>query len=114
MYYLIHTPQHSRPYLSAVSFLANDFASWGYRVTRHENNSPYIAEIRYQEKRHRSTCRRIELMEVWAKEVLIRKQQGAQEVVNAVSVPEVRKERASAFVQDFVSALSVFGTTTNV
>lgn len=114
MYYLIHTPQHSRPYLSTVSFLANDFASWGCRVTRHESDSPYIAEIRYQEKRHRSTYRRIELMEVWAKEVLIRKKHGTQAVINAVSVPEVRKERVSAFVQDFVSALSVFGTTASV
>ena len=110
MYYLIHTPHHPRPYLSTVSFIANDFADWGCLVTCHAKNSPYITEIRYQEKRNRPACRRIELMEVWAKEVLARKQQRTPQVhFNEATLPAMRKERASAFVQDFVSGLSVFG-----
>jgi hypothetical protein len=108
MYYLIHTPQSPRPYLSTVSFIANDFASWGCRVTRHANNSAYITEVRYQEKRHRPASRRIELMEVWAKEVLARKQHPRPQQEQAL--PETRKSRASAFAQDFVASLSVFGT----
>ena len=34
MYYLIHTSHSPRPYVSTISFIANDFASWGHRVTR--------------------------------------------------------------------------------
>jgi hypothetical protein len=109
MYYLIHTSHSPRPYLSKVSFIANDFASWGHRVTRHASNSVYITEVRYQEKRHRPACRRIELMEVWAKEVLARKQHPQPQ--NAEStLPETRESRASAFAQDFFSCLSAFGT----
>lgn len=50
-------------------------------------------------------------MEVWAKEVLARKQQQQQSQVatNSAGVTEARKERASAFAQDFVSGLSAFG-----
>ncbi|KAF3043957.1 hypothetical protein E8E12_001039 [Didymella heteroderae] len=112
MYYLIHTPHHPRPYLSTVSFIANDFASWGYRVTCHANNSAYIAEIRYQEKRNRPGSRRIELMEVWAREVLARKsqqqQQQPQDITSGTDISAVRKARASAFAQDLVSGLSAF------
>ena len=104
MYYLIHTSHSPRPYVSTISFIANDFASWGHRVTRHAANSAYITEVRYQEKRHRPASRRIELMEIWAKEVLARKQQPSS------SLPETRNSRASAFAQDFVSCLSAFGT----
>ncbi|KAF1362779.1 hypothetical protein EJ07DRAFT_105336 [Lizonia empirigonia] len=64
MYYLIHAPNQPRPYLSTVSFIANDFAGWGCCVTRHAEASPYITEIRCQEKRNRPASRRIELMEV--------------------------------------------------
>ncbi|KAF3003645.1 hypothetical protein E8E13_007994 [Curvularia kusanoi] len=117
MYYLIHTPNQPRPYLSTVSFIANDFASWGCRVTRHANDSAYITEVRYQEKRHRPGHRRIELMEVWAKEVLARKaeQRTQQPQIHppstdspSSSLSSSRKARASAFAQDFISSLSVF------
>ncbi|KAJ4401190.1 hypothetical protein N0V91_008088 [Didymella pomorum] len=107
MYYLIHTPHHPRPYISTVSFIANDFANWGCRVTCHANNSAYITEIRYQEKRNRPGSRRIELMEVWAKEVLARKSQ-QQQPPSRTDTLAARKARASAFAQDFVSGLSVF------
>jgi len=112
MYYLIHTPHHPRPYLSTVSFIANDFANWGCRVTCHANNSAYITEIRYQEKRNRPGSRRIELMEVWAKEVLARKSQQhqPQAITSQTDTLAARKARASAFAQDFVSGLSAFGT----
>lgn len=113
MYYLIQTPHHTRPYLSTVSFIANDFANWGCRVTCHANNSAYITEIRYQEKRNRPGSRRIELMEVWAKEVLARKsqqEQPPQDISSRTDTTAARKARASAFAQDFVSSLSAFGT----
>lgn len=113
MYYLIHTPHHPRPYISTVSFIANDFANWGCRVTCHANNSAYITEIRYQEKRNRPGSRRIELMEVWAKEVLARKSQ-QQQPPSRTDTLAARKARASAFAQDFVSGLSVFGTPPNL
>lgn len=108
MYYLIHTSHHQRPYLSTVSFIANDFAQWGCRVTCHAKDSPYINEIRFQEKRTRPATRRIELMEVWAKEVVTRKQQARS--YRSLPEFETRKERASNFVQDFICALSSFGT----
>ncbi|KAJ4323582.1 hypothetical protein N0V94_001775 [Neodidymelliopsis sp. IMI 364377] len=109
MYYLIHTPHHPRPYLSTVSFIANDFATWGCRVTRHAKNSPYITEVRYQEKKNRPASRRIELMEVWAKEVLARKRnQNASQVPSTAPSLEARKDRASDFVKDFISTLSTF------
>jgi hypothetical protein len=112
MYYLVHTPHHPRPYLSTVSFIANDFANWGCQVTCHANNSAYITEVRYQEKRNRPGSRRIELMEVWAKEVLARKsqQQPQDDNTNRTDTLAARKARASAFAQDFVSGLSAFGT----
>jgi hypothetical protein len=110
MYYLIHTPNHPRPYLSTVSFIANDFATWGCRVTRHAKNSPYITEVRYQEKKNRPASRRIELMEVWAKEVLSRKRdQDVSQLPSTAPSLEARKDRASGFVQDFISTLSTFG-----
>lgn len=111
MYYLIHTSHSPRPYVSTISFIANDFASWGHRVTRHTANSAYITEVRYQEKRHRPAARRIELMEIWAKEVLARRQQPQTQETQASSSPhETRNSRASAFAQDFVACLSAFGT----
>ena len=111
MYYLIHTSHSPRPYVSTISFIANDFASWGHRVTRHAANSAYITEVRYQEKRHRPAARRIELMEIWAKEVLARRQQPQTQETQASSSPhETRNSRASAFAQDFVACLSAFGT----
>lgn len=109
MYYLIDTPHHPRPYLSTISFIANDFANWGCRITRYASSTPYIAEIRYQEKRIRPAHRRIELMEIWAKEVLSRKQQQTAPASIDAPTTDARKERASAFVQDFITSLSVFG-----
>ncbi|KAJ4989122.1 hypothetical protein SVAN01_05384 [Stagonosporopsis vannaccii] len=110
MYYLIQTPYHPRPYLSSVSFVANDFAQWGCRVTRHAKGSPYITEIRYQETINRPTCRRVELMDIWVKEVLARKHQGPPPTsTNENSIANARKGRASAFVQDFISSLPKFG-----
>lgn len=111
MYYLIHTPNYPRPYLSTVSFIANDFANWGCRVTCHTKNSPYITEIRYQEKRTRPAYRRTELLELWATEVLARKQQ--QSAPEVAQQEQTRKDRASAFVQDFVSSLSISGKLTS-
>jgi hypothetical protein len=111
MYYLIHTNHHPRPYLSTISFIANDFANWGCRVTCHANDSAYMTEIRYQEKRNRPGSRRIELMEVWAKEVLARKQAQphSRTTSHPTASPSTRKERASAFAQDFIASLSLFG-----
>lgn len=50
-------------------------------------------------------------MEVWANEVLVRNRQRTAVVPDTIesSSLDARKERASAFVQDFVSSLSKFG-----
>ena len=119
MYYLIHTAAHTRPFLTTLSFIAQDFRDWGFRVDCHLHESRYIAEIRLRERIINRTEWRVELMEIWAREVISRKmqerEQGCQtQAVQpssdaSLSQEERRIARASSVAQDFVDGIAAFG-----
>ncbi|KAI8942411.1 hypothetical protein NX059_000485 [Plenodomus lindquistii] len=119
MYFLIFTTHHERPYPCKVAFVARDFESWGCRVSRYPNDSPYIAEIKYREgRRNRKEVQRIDLMEIWAREIIVRRRESTQsrymaEVMDQGangqrSEEEGRLQRASKIVQDFTCAVVAF------
>ncbi|KAF2855550.1 hypothetical protein T440DRAFT_535579 [Plenodomus tracheiphilus IPT5] len=115
MYYLVLTTHHDRPYPCKVAFVARDFELWGCRVDRYPDDSPYIAEIRGREARgNPKEMRRIDLMEIWAREVISRKRQiQPSPVERRVSDEHLSEEnwryaRASSLVQDFIRGLAAF------
>ncbi|KAF1846826.1 uncharacterized protein K460DRAFT_285718 [Cucurbitaria berberidis CBS 394.84] len=118
MYYLIHTSSCTRPFLTVIAFIARDFRGWGYRVDCHPRESKYIAEIRIRERAMNGTKWRVELMEIWAREVISRTTQERESgdqvptmrpTGEELSHEERRIERASNFVQDFVDGIAAFG-----
>ncbi|KAH9881849.1 hypothetical protein J1614_001020 [Plenodomus biglobosus] len=118
MFYLIFTTYHDRPYPCKVAFMARDLKSWGCRVDRYPDNSPYIAELRAREERgNPKQVRRIDLTEIWAREVIARKRECwlhmsmLQPTVTEDHLPEEcrRHARASGIVQDFIWGLVAFG-----
>ncbi|KAH7398185.1 hypothetical protein BKA66DRAFT_437269 [Pyrenochaeta sp. MPI-SDFR-AT-0127] len=134
MYYLIHTTNHIRPFLTTHNFIAQDFCTWGCRVDVHPHESQYIAEIRRREKEKNRTEWRVELMEIWAREVVIRKKQErerrhqiqaiaptsnvVQQTAPMAQEDSSQEERRTAvvgnLVQDFVDSIAAFdkfGTT---
>ena len=127
--YLVHTTQHPRPFLTTVPFVARDFAAWGYRVDQHAADSAYIVEVRAREKQQhmsrkaRSASRRTKLMEIWAHEVLERKQRERDETSMSNSaegataepdmgfgVIEARIKKAGDVVQDFINGVVSLGS----
>ena len=127
--YLIHTLQHPRPFLTTVPFVARDFAAWGYRVDQHAANSAYIVEVRAREKQQHmsrkagSASRRTKLMEIWAHEVLDRKQRERDDASGPTSAEQEMPESATGFgviaarvkrtgdvVQDFLNGVASLGS----
>ena len=127
--YLIHTSQHPRPFLTTVPFVARDFAAWGYRVDQHAADSAYIVEVRAREKQQHmsrkagSASRRTKLMEIWAHEVLDRKQrerddasdptsaeQEIPEMTTSFGAIEARVKRTGDMVQDFFNGVASLGS----
>jgi hypothetical protein len=74
-YFLVHTTHHTRPYITNVGFIAQDFRKWECRVDSHPRDSPYVNEIRWREKAIYGTEKRISLVEIWAKETLRRRRE---------------------------------------
>lgn len=125
--YLIHTPQHPRPFLTTVPFIARDFASWGFRVDHHASNSPYIAEvqlrerIRHANRKERDGSRRTKLMAIWASEIVERKRRrresrtintegeeqrpDMQDADGGFGNLDARIKKAGDLVQDFLDAM---------
>ncbi|KAG9194426.1 hypothetical protein G6011_04461 [Alternaria panax] len=123
--YLIHTTQHTRPFLTTVPFIARDFASWGSRVDHHAADSPYITEIRSREdvehmnRTDRGGSRRTKLMEIWTTELVRRKRQQRGKT-NGIGIQmsvadggfgsiEARVKKAGELVQDVMDGLAAFG-----
>ncbi|KAH9874387.1 hypothetical protein IAQ61_003576 [Plenodomus lingam] len=118
MYYVVLTTHHNRPYLSKIAFIARDFESWGCRVDHYPDDSPYIAEIQRREKRgNRREVRRVNIMELWAREVVARKYEFRSRMPMAIPVvteehlpgESRRHARTSEIVQDFIWGLVAFG-----
>ncbi|KAF1944363.1 hypothetical protein EJ02DRAFT_398531 [Clathrospora elynae] len=120
MIYLIHTKEYPRPFLTTLPFVARDFSEWGFRVDRHTTDSAYIAEIRPRERNTRTnrTEWRVEVMEMWAREVLCRKREERNQCLHAQpqratdenqAQEDCRFERACKMMQDFVEGLAAFG-----
>ncbi|KAF1831087.1 hypothetical protein BDW02DRAFT_572378 [Decorospora gaudefroyi] len=118
--YLIHTPQHPRPYITSVPFVARDFTEWGYRVDHHVSVSAYIREIRAREKEEAGKVMRGDgqqrrwgkIMEIWGREVVERKRVGGGvrvETVRGFEGVSDRIQKAGDFVQDFVGGLVAVG-----
>ncbi|CAN9189743.1 unnamed protein product [Alternaria alternata] len=119
--YLIHTTQHTRPFLTTVPFIARDFASWGYRVDHHAADSPYIIEVRSREdvehmkRTDRGSSRRTKLMGIWANELVRRKRQQRGDARGGeIQMPvanggfgslEARVKKAGDLVQDVIDGL---------
>lgn len=117
MYYVVLTTHHNRPYLSKIAFIARDFESWGCRVDHYPDDSPYIAEIQRREKRgNRREVRRVNIMELWAREVVARKYEFRSRMPMAIPVvteehlpgESRRHARTSEIVQDFIWGLVAF------
>jgi hypothetical protein len=104
MHYIVDTPYHSRPYYTTLAFFAHDFKSWGWRVGSYESNSAYVATFVRREQLHH--CRypdeRIDLREIWAREVVLRANSG-------IAQEDDRTERAAIMLRDFIVALSALG-----
>jgi hypothetical protein len=123
--YLIHTTQHTRPFLTTVPFIARDFASWGYRVDHHAADSPYIIEVRSREdvehmkRTDRGGSRRTKLMGIWANELVRRKRQQRGDARGGeIQMPvanggfgssEARVKKAGDLVQDVIDGLVASG-----
>jgi hypothetical protein len=121
--YLIHTTQHTRPFLTTVPFIARDFASWGYRVDHHAADSAYVTEIRSREnvehrnRKDRSGSRRTKLMEIWANEVVRRKQRQREEESSieiamadgGFGEQDARVKKAGDLVQDVIDGVVASG-----
>lgn len=109
MFFLIQTSQHPRPYLSTISFIANDFAAWGFRVSVHAEHSPYIHEIRYRELEQRPGVQRMHLIAIWIAEALRRgNQQSEYTFERTEDTLATRQARASTFTQEFFRAIGLF------
>lgn len=119
MPYLVHTPNHPRPYLTTLAFLARDFLTWGCRVDTYPDDSAYIAEIRYREKkwsRSRGLEQKEGLVEIWAREVGERRRgvrrgddgegEGEEDVL---STGNERLERMTTVLREFVEGVGDCG-----
>lgn len=119
MYYLVHTTAHTRPFITSLSFVAQDYRAWGYQVDSYPHESKYIAEIQLRERLVRRTEWRVELIELWSREVIRRKTQererghstpAIQPPSDALLSPEERRiARTSSVAQDFVDGVAAFG-----
>lgn len=123
--YLIHTTQHTRPFLTTVPFIARDFAAWGHRVDHHPADSAYITEIRSREdvehvnRKDRGGSRRTKLMEIWATEAVRRKRRQRREPrgieietlmgEGGFGPQDARVKKAGDMVQDVIDGVASFG-----
>jgi hypothetical protein len=125
--FLVHTAQHTRPFIVTVPFVARDFAEWGHRVEHHTSSSAYIKEVKLREAKHhldnftrknRHETRRKKLFEIWGQEIIRRKaveRERGSEVENEVPVAtwgfeaqDKRLKKVGDMVQDFIDELVVF------
>lgn len=124
MPYLIHTPHHPRPYITTLAFLARDFLAWGCRVDTYPDNSAYIAEIRYREKkwsRSRGLDQKEGLVEIWAREVVVKRRQSREttglggmrgddgEGEDVLGAENERLERMTGVLREFVEGVAECG-----
>jgi hypothetical protein len=104
MHYIVDTPYHPRPYYTTLAFLAHDFKNWGWRIASYESNSAYVATFveREKQQRYRYPKERIDLREIWAREVVLRANSG-------IAQDDDRTERVASMLRDFIVGLSAFG-----
>jgi hypothetical protein len=101
--YAVETPQGPKPYFSRLSFIAHDFAHWGYRVTEHDLQSAYMREVRVRETKIKLSLRRPRLQEIWAQEVV------RQRHVTRAAPDDTSLHRVCEMLHDFICALATQG-----
>jgi hypothetical protein len=125
--FLVHTAQHTRPFVFLVPFVARDFAEWGHVVEHHASGSAYIKEVKLREAKHhlnnltrknRHETRRKKLLEIWGQEIIRRKavdrERGSEELNEVPAATwgfeaqDKRLKKVGDMVQDFIAELVAF------
>jgi len=108
MYYLIKVPGYTRPYLTSLNFIAQDFEKWGQQVSVHEEDSEYMIEVKYREGKQKLAASRPSVTEMWAKQFMSQRA-GHSSIPTVLSQEDTRLDRMSRMIEDFFRHIAAIG-----
>ncbi|KAF2829326.1 hypothetical protein CC86DRAFT_403966 [Ophiobolus disseminans] len=107
MQYSIKAIWNEPPYITSTQFIVHNYRQWDFEVTEHQDNSLLIKELKYRERRAKLNQNRLSLLQVWAREVIRRR----NDTPPAPPVASLDRslDRTATLLQDFVKAIAVQG-----